>query len=422
MESIAAFVAAAHSGNLGIKTDVGRMPEEPSKVEEQKSDLTLFYTSAEDNRPTYRRGILDALCYPEGHILQYSYRLRNIHPDLRPRQAGTVGAPLSGVIVFVDVEYITSDKPTVPPSFARVTYFPLRRVSIAGFPSLKAGQQLAERERTSYFLRLGEFVEYNATENESQWNAKIAAFDPVRFFQGKIPQYFVVPGKDVLSSSSNAQTAWEDVVTTLAKSARLNRATFLRIGSLQEVGRNENILPRAFAEERVYEVRPGRIYRLNFSLFESGTQPGSRPETVARIRSSSSGFLQVDQSYQSAVSGISERSALIACKRTTEETISVLSIEVGDSKEAIVNAPNPNLLVRLSLPNYILKAFVILIFLGGFLVSLDDKVVSEMSLLFGDFVTKYPEFWTLCCKLAGAACLAVAGWLTFRELPSKGGQ
>ncbi len=398
------------------------MTEKASKVEAKKCDLTLFYTSAEDNRPTYRRGILDALCYPEGHILQYSYRLHNIHPDLRPLEAGAVGAPASGVIVFVDVEYGASDNPTTGPTFARVTYFPLRRVSIVRFPSLKAGQQLADRERASYFLRLGEFVEYAASEKESQWHSKIAAFDSARAFRGEIPQYFVVPGRDVLSSSSNALTAWEDVVTTLSKSARLRQATFVRIGSLQEVGKNEDILPQSFAEERVYELRPGRVYRLNFSLFESGTQRRSRPESVARIRSSSSGFLQADQSYQSAVSGISERSALIACKRTTEETISVLSIEVGDATEAIVNAPNPNLLVRLSLPSYILKVFVILIFFGGFLVSLDDKVVSEMSLLFGDFVTKYPEFWTLCWKLVGAACLGVAGWLTFRELPSKGAQ
>jgi len=379
----------------GTNADSGLMTEKASKVEVKKCDLTLFYTSAEDNRPTYRRGILDALCYPEGHILQYSYRLHNVHPDLRPPEAGAVGAPTSGVIVFVDVDYGASAKTTTGPTFARVTYFPLRRVSIARFPSLKAGQQLAERERVSYFLRLGEFVEYAASEKESQWHAKIAAFDSARAFRGEVPQYFVVPGRDVLSSSSNALTAWEDVVTTLSKSARLSQATFVRIGSLQEIGKNE-VLPQSFAEERVYELRPGRVYRLNFSLFESGTQPRSRPETVARIRSSSSGVLQVDQPYQSAVSGISERSALIACKRTTEETVSVLSIEAGDAAEVIVNAPNPNLLVRLSLPGYILKMFVILIFFGGFLVSLDGKVVSEMSLLFGDFVTKYPEFWTLC--------------------------
>jgi hypothetical protein len=402
--------------------DFEPMTEQVSKVEDKKSDFTLFYTSAEDWRPTYRRGILDALCYPEGHILQYSYRLHNIHPELRPSRDGAVGAPTNGVIVFVDVKYRESSEPTTDKTYEQVTYFPLRRVSITRFPSLQAGQQLAERERASYFLRLGEFVEYAPTEDERQWNTKIAAFDSARGFHGENPQYFVVPGKDVLLSSSNAQTVWEDVVTKLSKSARLSQATFMRIGPLREVGKTQDILPQSFAEERLYELRPGRVYRLNFSLFESGNRSRSLPETVARIRSSSSGFLQVDQSYQSAVSGISERSALIACKRTTEETISVLSIEVGNTAEAVVNAPNPNLLVRLSLPSYILRVFVTLIFFGGFLVSLDDKVVSEMSLLFGDFVTKYPEFWTLCCKLAGAVCLAVAGWLTFRELPSKGAQ
>lgn len=81
-------------------------------------------------------------------------------------------------------------------------------------------------------------------------------------------------------SSAKPQTAWEDVVTAVSKSARLNQATFMRIGSLQEVGKEEDIVPRPFAEDRVYDLRTGRVYRLNFSLFESGTQQ-ARPEAVA---------------------------------------------------------------------------------------------------------------------------------------------
>src|SRR5271163_686834 len=187
------------------------MTEEANTIEAEKPDVALFFTSAEDNKPTYRRGILDALCYPVGHVLQYSYRLHNIHPDLRPQEGKARTTPTSGVIIFVDVEYPPSDKAPSGSSFSRVTYFPLRRVNIIRFPSLKPGQHLAERERASYFLELADFIEYKTSEQENQWHKKIAAFDSTRSFSGKNPQYFVIPGSDILASSTNTQTAWEDV-------------------------------------------------------------------------------------------------------------------------------------------------------------------------------------------------------------------
>jgi len=161
--------------------------------------------------PTYRRGILDALCYPKGHILEYSYRLRNVHSDLRPAEAGNSRTSLKGIIVFVDVDYGEPDKTTGARTFERVAYFPLRRVTIHKFPSLRSGQPINERERASYFLQLGEFVEYDVAKGIDQWNATIAGFNSVRSFRGAIPQYFVVPGRDVVLSSINAQMAWEDV-------------------------------------------------------------------------------------------------------------------------------------------------------------------------------------------------------------------
>jgi hypothetical protein len=396
------------------------MTEEVNKAIEKRAGLTLFYTTAEDNRPTYRRGILDALCYPQGHLLEYSYRIRNINPNLRKSGKDAAGASARGAIVFVDSEHGAWEKGPERKDFGRVIYFPLRYVKIVKAPPWKSSE-LDGGERVNYLLELEEFVDYDGSVNGSQWNEKLVAFDSLRAFRGGIPEYFVVPALDILTTSKNPRTGWENAVTAVSKSSRLSNAIFMRIGSLQEVGKNKEIVPQTISDQRVYELTPGRVYRLNFSLFQSATASRSKPEAIVSIRSSTSGLLQVDQSYQSAVSGISERSALVACKRTVEETLSVVSIEVGDTAQTIVNSPNPNLFVRPSLSKAIKVGFVMLIFAGGFLVSLDDKVVSELSLFFGDFVTKYPEFWVLFWKLVGAACLGWAGWLAFRKLPSKGG-
>ena len=47
--------------------------------------MLFIYTGADEKSPTYRRGILDALSYPAGHVMEFSYRVKYIEKSLHPK-------------------------------------------------------------------------------------------------------------------------------------------------------------------------------------------------------------------------------------------------------------------------------------------------------------------------------------------------
>jgi len=75
--------------------------------------VVLLFTAAEKQRPAYRRGVLDALAYPFGQILHYSYRIRQVQESLR--NVADSAQQWRGVIVLVDEG-----------ADGKFTYFPLR--------------------------------------------------------------------------------------------------------------------------------------------------------------------------------------------------------------------------------------------------------------------------------------------------------
>src|SRR5260370_15632762 len=152
-------------------------------------ELVLFYTTALESRPTYRRGILDCLSYPNGHVLQYSYRVSQIHPALRGESIPPRGS--HGVIIFVDEA-----------SPKQYKYYPLRRVRVrSGLPANRRNT-LNARERVSIVLELHEFVAYADTHNPTQWDQRVTSFDALRDIRGASPEFFVTRAADIFTKAS----------------------------------------------------------------------------------------------------------------------------------------------------------------------------------------------------------------------------
>ena len=136
-----------------------------------------------------------------------------------------------------------------------------------------------------------------------------------------------------------------------------------------------------------------------------------RDETQLSV-SCSNELVELDQPSQSIVSGLAEKSALVSCKRTVEDTIAVLTIKLKEPTRGVVNTPRPILHLHISLPGAILWTFVLLVFAGGLFVSADSNLIKEIS------ATSYPVALALACKIVGSACLARAAHLALRQLPS----
>lgn len=66
------------------------------------------------------------------------------------------------------------------------------------------------------------------------------------------------------------------------------------------------------------------------------------------------------------MSGVTEKSTILACSRMIEDKIAALVISVEDDLDEIVNAPNPVIFCKVAVPRRTLITFVILVFVGLF--------------------------------------------------------
>ncbi len=167
---------------------------------------------------------------------------------------------------------------------------------------------------------------------------------------------------------STGRAGWEDLAGTVSKSENFQNAIFVRLAHPTpiEIGSPSPALKSISPISKAYQFRPGSHYRLDISVYE-GTKSKRTSRRHAKLSISSSiGELIVVQPYQSVVSGVTEKSTILACSRMIEDKIAALVISVEDDLDEIVNAPNPVIFCEVAVPRRTLITFVILVFVGLF--------------------------------------------------------
>ena len=362
--------------------------------------MLLFFTGAEEDRPTYRRGILDSLSYPSRHLVEFSYRQQNIQPNLLTRDLRGQNA----VIIFVDID-----------ASGAATYMPLRVAEVVKHSPF--GNNSA-RDRIGFTFRLGEFVTYPDPDSDSNsqtnWHSRLALLDPDRKVNNRF-RFFVIESGFEPSRSATAN-AWEDVVTAVARSTKLHKAIFVKL-ELRNLADAESLPLKAVGEQQVYQMRPGTVYALDLAVYTNPPAKGATAGEAKITLSRSSELLEVGQPFQSVVSGLAQQRALISCKRTVEKNLVALGVTAKEPVANEVNTPHPFFLLRISLPWEDFALILGLVFLGSFLVALDKDSMKEVLPLFAERAALF----AVVAKWFGAGCLALAAFLGLRKLPSGAG-
>jgi len=357
--------------------------------------MLLFYTGAELDKPTYRRGILDTLSYPSGHALEYSYRRQNIDPrlvdtDLKGRRAA---------IVFVDVD-----------DQNHATYMPVRLAQVVKHSPLAGA---APRERIGFTLSLGGFVTYpdDAPNPQNTWHDDLLPLDVSRKVNGHF-RYFVIDSNFAPGGAATAK-AWEDAVAAVARSSKLRGAIFVKL-DLKNLDNPNPPKLRSVGERQVYQLRPGKVYGLDLCVYQNPPAGGdaAREAKIALTRSSE--LLEVGQAFQSAVSGLAQQTALVSCKRSIEKNLVALGVTIDEPVANVVNTPHPFFLLRISLPWVVPTLIVVSAFLGSFFVALDADTIKEIL----PKLANQSGFISVVAKWLGGAFLAFTAYLGFRKLPS----
>jgi len=368
-----------------------------------KDEIVYIFTTAANSKPAYRRGILDLLTYPAGHVQQFSYRRSDIHPSLN--KLAIAANERNAVVIFVDMDQ------------GGATYLPLRRVNILEVsPPLASDRQQDPEERVKFFLQLEDYVEYRKSVGFRQWHEALSPLDAVREVRGGRDRYFVVSGPNVFSATHASELlSWENLVTAVSQSSRFRDGIFLRLSHLTPYrGQGPEVHLNPYSHgPRSYPLRPTQAYQLDFDIFVKPSTTPSRSQSPVVTLTCSSELIEVTKPFQSVVSGLVQQCAILSCKRTIEKTRAALSIEIREPIEAVVNTANPVLLLEMSVSRGMLWAFVVLVFFGWLLLSSDKEAMAAISCS--------PALWVWLAKFFGSAFLTIAAVLAFRKLPSGQG-
>jgi hypothetical protein len=386
-----------------------RAPKTPAAA----SNLIYLFSSAPPERPTYKRGVLNALCYPKGHQLELSYQKSYFQPPLFESRVSLGNR--KGVFVFVDY------KPESDHEF-----IPIRFVNIVDVAPKEEATRYLDTTRVHVRIELDDLILY-----DPKWNSGIAALPGrpkphVSGSPGGRGYYYVIEGRNPFPQLSEVsqRDIWDQITGKVARAKSLSDCVFLSTSYLRPFRDGSSCDLRPYGkEQKAYHLEPNNIYRLDLRVYyPNPLLTGLQREILVR---SSSDVLSVSQPFATA-HGTEDHSVLIACKRTIESSLATLVVDVSAKNGAVGSSQNFGQLaaatdVVAAKPLYLLSIepsrlvvcwFVILIFLGFLLTSTSKEFYS-------DWVC-FPTIWAVVSKTAGAFCLAWAGFLAFKKLPSGG--
>jgi hypothetical protein len=380
----------------------------------KQDDLVYLFSSVPPNRPQYKLGVLNALSYPTGHLLELSYRKTYFASSLLENRAYVRGRP--GVFVFLDYKPLPED----------FEFIPIRHVKVLDISPKEPAQAYQDSTRFYVRVELGELISF-----EDKWNVKIKEIPgrpcaPKGRGSAGSDYYYVLEGRNPFQSPSaySQRDIWDHLTEKVAAAKSLKDCVFLSVGPVRPFAKDMPCELRELGtEQKAYRLRPSTIYRMDLRVFD----PGERSELPQEIHvRTNSDLFAVSEPYATTVGGPVDRSVLIACKRTIEATLATLLVDVqplGVGKTDLkppgpylppdnVNAARPLYLLAIAPPWWVLWAFVACVFIGLFLTSTSAE-------FYQDFFCR-PAVWALASKVIGAVFLAVAAYLAFRKLPSGG--
>jgi hypothetical protein len=187
------------------------------------ADLIYFFSSAPKDRPEYRRGILDGLCYPNDHLLEFSYQRKHIQDDLLKHiesDLNNSGEPLrdrTALLVFAD--YKTPDI-----EFLAIRYAQIVRVSYK-----QKSATVNESSRLFFRMRLGELVDYDDTTSS---NIQSIGGRPVGHDVNRGAKYYYVlehANVCALHHLYGLRDRWERLARKAGEATSLEGCIFLRL-------------------------------------------------------------------------------------------------------------------------------------------------------------------------------------------------
>lgn len=368
--------------------------------------MILVFTSVypkEEERPWYKRDILNVCCEPKGAQIQFAYRKVWIAENIQSADQ------LDGKEALI--VYCERKNSLIKNQFSTgyFTFHPLREAII--------NNATDEFANTTISLQLGNFFAYETFDG----NFPVDEFQEYITRSADNPNHPSRAGRfvrgeerwDKVVSCEN----WMPLVQYVGTLAGLDDSVFF-CAQRKFGGPPIPLFPESKEEDSrtIYVLKSGLGYPLSFHLIAGSKASYKDPELTLTpglgsvagplVRQRSAG-LQVDY--------------VVQCKRSFEEEIGMLSIVVPPLKPGIFRSPAFNVLVRLSIRRGFLILAVLLLTFGAFLVAMTPDTVKDSASLLGgsvgNWISIHKDSITWLSKFIGLVMMAVGSFVGFRKLP-----
>lgn len=418
----------------------------------------MIYLFSSGSRELYRRDVLDACRYPEGHLMRLRYS-ENYVPD-PVKRAPSLYLGERGLLIFADTpkqNSATTNSEGTSGSAAKASadfvFYPIRDIRVVDIHVI-ANLLFVDVE-------LGRFVDYGPETDhtkEQEWNRGIRSL-PNRPCPRGYPNeghfFYVLDGAGIVYPTDEKlpQLAWRSVIERVNRSSLQNCVIFRILGfyrvgnwtdrikawagrlgvklaksiykdhgwrekfaealaSLDRVAESP-ISPSVKGADCIYEFKMGELVLLKLLFYRTKSVP-ELPETktltlcwdTKAFTSASSSDIHVRYRYN-------EDRILLACNRITEPTLSTVSLtqQTGNGLHELWS-PQPTFVVRIRPPLLFLVLTLLLFALGLLFLNLTPQDFEPTPLNQVAWLSKF-------CKLIGMLLVICASWRYLRKFPLK---
>jgi hypothetical protein len=361
----------------------------------------------------FKQNVLNAVCYPDGHVMRLRYDAKYVEKAIRQKPASIKGK--EAVLVFAEGSIANRDAAKEGGKARDYQFYPMRRctVSTASAPA----------DIFVLDVKLGSFVDYGdgTADRDQPWDEYIKALPsrpwPKNFRSDCADEGLYLFSADdlpLVGDRRELELAWRSVVERLNASELKECITYRLLGFYRRgLWRKEKLIkPDVNGADAVYRFRSAETVLLKLLFYGDANRKGDSKSL--KLEFDSKAFTSASVSTILVNAHYNEERIMLPCARTTDPLITSLSLAQNNPKDGVWS-PQPTFMVRVAPPTIYLLVVV---------------AVFAASFLFGS-LGKFSDLWKEIdwaapgsigdhlAKPAAGFLFLLASWLYLRKFPLK---
>ena len=361
----------------------------------------------------FKQNVLNASCYPEGHVMRLRYDAKYVDPAAR-KDPDSIKSK-EAVLVFAEGSIANRDAVKSGGQARDYRFYPLRRCTVSA-ASAPADIFIVD-------VKLGCFLDYRdgPASRDQQWDAHIKSFSarpwPKNFRTDSTEEgCYLFSGENLplIDDRRELELAWRSVVERVNESELKECITYRVLGFYRRGWwkKEKLIKPKVDGPDALYGFRSSETVLLKLLFYGDANRKGDVKSL--KLEFDSKAFTSASVSTILVNGHYNEERILLPCARTTEPVITTLAVLQNEPKAGIWS-PQPVFMLRVAPFQPYLVAVLAMVAVSFFLGSL-----GKFSELWNDI--NWSDAGSVgdhMAKVTAALLFFVATWLFVRKFPMK---